>query len=147
MNRAITAQNDGPLTGLTVVDAGMLFAGPLVCTLLSDLGAPVVRVEHPGGDEVRRIGQFKEGESLWWRVTSRNKLLAAVDMKQPDGIAIVKRLVESADILVENFRPGRLAEWGLDYETLSAKNAGLIMLHISGYGQTGPYRDRPGMGT
>jgi crotonobetainyl-CoA:carnitine CoA-transferase CaiB-like acyl-CoA transferase len=147
MNRAITAQNDGPLTGLTVVDAGMLFAGPLVCTLLSDLGATVIRVEHPGGDEVRRIGQFKEGESLWWRVTSRNKLLAAVDMKQPDGIAIVKRLVESADILVENFRPGRLAEWGLDYETLSAKNAGLIMLHISGYGQTGPYRDRPGMGT
>ena len=147
MSEAVQEQTDGPLSGLTVIDVGMLFAGPLVCTLLSDLGATVIKVEHPEGDEVRRIGQFKNKESLWWRVTSRNKMLAAIDMKTAEGIAIVRRLVEGADILVENFRPGRLAEWGLDYDGLSKINPGLIMLHISGYGQTGPYRNRPGMGT
>ncbi|MBX3521890.1 MAG: CoA transferase [Xanthobacteraceae bacterium] len=147
MTEAVQKPMDGPLTGLTVVDAGMLFAGPLVCTLLSDLGATVIKVEHPEGDEVRRIGQFKNKESLWWRVTSRNKLLAAVNMKTPEGIAIVRRLVEKADVLVENFRPGRLAEWGIDYETVSKVNPKLVLLHVSGYGQNGPYSGRPGMGT
>jgi formyl-CoA transferase len=147
MDGAAEKSNDGPLSGLTVVDAGMLFAGPLVCTILGDLGAKIIKVEHPDGDEVRRIGQFRGKESLWWRVTSRNKTLAAIDLKQPDGIAIARRLVGKADIFVENFRPGRLAEWGLSYDQLSKDNPGLIMLHISGYGQTGRYKDRPGMGT
>lgn len=137
----------GPLTGLTVIDVGMLFAGPLVGTLLGDLGATVIKVEHPSGDEVRRVGRFKDGEPLWWRVTARNKLLAAVDVKTSMGQEVLCRLVRGADILIENFRPGRFAEWGLTYDRLSKENPGLILLHISGYGQTGPYKDRPGMGT
>jgi len=125
----------------------MLFAGPLVGTLLGDLGATVIKVEHPSGDEVRRVGRFKDGEPLWWRVTARNKLLAAVDIKTLRGQEVLCRLVNGADILIENFRPGRFAEWGLTYDRLSKENAGLILLHISGYGQTGPYSHRPGMGT
>jgi crotonobetainyl-CoA:carnitine CoA-transferase CaiB-like acyl-CoA transferase len=139
--------NSGPLAGLTVIDVGMLFAGPLVGTLLADLGATVIKVEHPAGDEVRRVGRFKDGQPLWWRVTSRNKLLAAVDIKTPEGQKVLRRLVKSADILIENFRPGRFAEWGMTYEGLSQENPGLILLHVSGYGQTGPYSGRPGMGT
>ena len=142
-----TNQSSGPLSGLTVVDVGMLFAGPLVGTLLADLGATVIKVEHPKGDEVRRVGRFRDGEPLWWRVTARNKQLAAVDIRTEAGRNILLRLVEQADILVENFRPGRMAEWGFRYEDLAKTNPGLIMLHISGYGQTGPYRERPGMGT
>src|SRR6266702_4995192 len=139
--------NSGPLAGLTVIDVGMLFAGPLVGTLLADLGATVIKVEHPKGDEVRRVGRFRDGEPLWWRVTARNKQLAAVDIRTEAGREVLLRLIGQADILVENFRPGRMAEWGFRYEELAKTNPGLIMLHISGYGQTGPYRERPGMGT
>ncbi|PYE25479.1 crotonobetainyl-CoA:carnitine CoA-transferase CaiB-like acyl-CoA transferase [Paraburkholderia silvatlantica] len=142
-----TKQTNGPLSGLTVVDVGMLFAGPLVGTLLADLGATVIKVEHPKGDEVRRVGRFRDGEPLWWRVTARNKQLAAVDIRTEAGREVLLRLIDKADILVENFRPGRMAEWGFHYEELAKMNPGLIMLHISGYGQTGPYRERPGMGT
>lgn len=144
--KAATAGH-GPLAGLTVIDAGMLFAGPLVSTILGDMGATVIKIEHPSGDEVRRIGQFKENESLWWRVTARNKMLVAIDLKKPEGVEIARKLIETADVFVENFRPGRVAEWGLSYEELSVHNRRLVMLHISGYGQAGPYRDRPGMGT
>jgi crotonobetainyl-CoA:carnitine CoA-transferase CaiB-like acyl-CoA transferase len=140
-------QSAGPLDGLTVVDVGMLFAGPLVGTLLADLGATVIKVEHPKGDEVRRVGRFRDGEPLWWRVTARNKQLAAVDIRTEAGRNVLLRLIDQADILVENFRPGRMAEWGFRYDELAKTNPGLIMLHISGYGQTGPYRERPGMGT
>jgi crotonobetainyl-CoA:carnitine CoA-transferase CaiB-like acyl-CoA transferase len=142
-----TKQSTGPLSGLTVVDVGMLFAGPLVGTLLADLGATVIKVEHPKGDEVRRVGRFRDGEPLWWRVTARNKQLAAVDIRTEAGRHVLLRLIDQADILVENFRPGRMAEWGFCYDDLAKSNPGLIMLHISGYGQTGPYRERPGMGT
>lgn len=141
------AESTGPLAGLTAIDVGMLFAGPLVGTLLADLGATVIKIEHPDGDEVRRVGRFKDGEPLWWRVTSRNKYLAAIDIKTEQGQEILLRLVKDADILIENFRPGRFAEWGMTYDRLSALNPGLILLHISGYGQTGPYSQRPGMGT
>lgn len=137
----------GPLKGLRVLDVGMVFAGPLVATNLGDLGADVVKVEHPRGDEVRTIGRFKDGEGLWWRVASRNKRMVAADVSKPEGAEIIRRLARSADVLVENFRPGRFASWGLDYESLSRDNPGLVMLHISGYGQDGPYRHRPGMGT
>jgi crotonobetainyl-CoA:carnitine CoA-transferase CaiB-like acyl-CoA transferase len=140
-------QKQGPLTGLTVIDVGMIFAGPLVGTLLADLGATVIKIEHPDGDEVRRVGRFKHGEPLWWRITARNKLLAAVDVKAPQGQDVLCRLVRGADVLVENFRPRRFAEWGLTYERLAKENPGLVLLHISGYGQTGPYSARPGMGT
>ena len=140
-------QAAGPLVGLKVIDLGMLFAGPLVAANLADLGADVIKVEPPKGEEVRKIGRFKNGESLWWRVVARNKTLVTVDIGKPAGAEIVKRLARTADVLIENFRPGRIKEWGLDYDTLAAGNPGLVMLHISGYGQEGPYSDRPGMGT
>jgi crotonobetainyl-CoA:carnitine CoA-transferase CaiB-like acyl-CoA transferase len=137
----------GPLAGLRVIDCGMVFAGPLVATNLSDLGADVIKVEHPKGDEVRNIGRFKDGEGLWWRVASRNKRMVAADIGKPEGAEIVRRLAKDADVLIENFRPGKFKSWGLDYASLSAANPGLVMIHISGYGQQGPYRHRPGMGT
>ena len=137
----------GPLVGLKVIDLGMLFAGPLVATNLADLGADVIKIEPPKGEEVRKIGRFKNGEGLWWRVVARNKTLVTADIGKPEGAEIVRRLARTADVVIENFRPGRMKEWGLDYDTLAAANPGLVMLHISGYGQQGPYSDRPGMGT
>lgn len=141
------AAAQGPLKGLKVVEVGMVFAGPLVASHLSDLGAEVVKVEHPKGDEVRKIGRFKDGEGLWWRITSRNKRVIAVDIGKPEGAEVVRRLAKDADVLIENFRPGRFASYGLDYASLAKDNPGLVMLHISGYGQDGPYRHKPGMGT
>ena len=140
-------QATGPLVGLRVIDLGMIFAGPLVATNLADLGADVIKIEHPKGDDVRKTGRFKQGRGLWWSVASRNKRLISVDVSAPQGAEIVRKLARTADIFIENFRPGRMREWGLDYATLSAENRGLVMLHISGYGQTGPYSKRPGMGT
>jgi crotonobetainyl-CoA:carnitine CoA-transferase CaiB-like acyl-CoA transferase len=137
----------GPLKGLRVIDVGMVFAGPLVATNLGDLGADVIKVEHPKGDEVRNIGRFKNGEGLWWRVAARNKRVIAADIGAAEGAEIVRRLAKDADVLIENFRPGRFASWGLDYASLAKDNPGLVMMHISGYGQEGPYRNRPGMGT
>lgn len=137
----------GPLVGMRVIDLGMIFAGPLVATNLGDLGAEVIKIEHPKGDDVRKTGRFKDGRGLWWCVSSRNKRLISVDVSKPEGAKIVKKLARTADVFIENFRPGRMKEWGLDYATLSAANRGLVMLHISGYGQTGPYSKRPGMGT
>lgn len=139
--------SSGPLTGLKVIDVGMLFAGPLVAANLGDLGAEVIKIEHPNADEVRKVGRFKNGEGLWWRVTARNKRLISVDISKPGGAAILRKLALGADVLIENFRAGRFAQWGLDYDSLSAQNPGLVMLHVSGYGQSGPYSDRPGMGT
>ena len=137
----------GPLVGVRVIDLGMIFAGPLVATNLADLGADVIKIEHPKGDDVRKTGRFKTGRGLWWCVSSRNKRLISVDAGRPEGAAIIRRLAQTADVFIENFRPGRMKQWGLDYQTLSAANRGLVMLHISGYGQTGPYSMRPGMGT
>lgn len=137
----------GPLAGLKVIEMGMLFAGPLVGTNLSDLGAEVIKIEPPRGDEVRNSGMLKDGRPLWWRTTNRNKRVVAVDIKSPEGAEIVRDLVREADVLIENFRPGRVAEWGFGYEALSKINPGLVMLHISGYGQSGPYQHRPGLGT
>lgn len=142
-----TTKASGPLVGLKVLDLGMLFAGPLVGSNLADLGADVVKIEHPEGEEVRKIGRFKQGQSLWWRIVGRNKKLVSVDISKPAGAEIVRRLARTADVVIENFRPGRMKKWGLDYPALSADNPGLVMLHISGYGQDGPYSGRPGMGT
>ncbi|MBI3042657.1 MAG: CoA transferase [Betaproteobacteria bacterium] len=140
-------QATGPLVGYRVIDLGMIFAGPLVATHLADLGAEVLKIEHPRGDDVRKTGRFKNGQGLWWAVSSRNKRLISVNVSKPEGARIVRTLAQAADVFIENFRPGRMKQWGLDYETLSAANPGLVMLHISGYGQTGPYSSRPGMGT
>ena len=137
----------GPLTGLRIVEAGMVVAGAMVTASLADLGAEVIKIEPVKGDEIRKVGKKKNGEPLLWRVIARNKKVVAIDLNDPEGAALVKELVSSADAFVENFRPGRVADFGLDYKTLSAINPKLVLVHLSGYGQTGPYSDRPGLGT
>jgi len=137
----------GPLTGLKIIDVGSIFAGPMIGAHLSDLGAEVIKIEPPRGDDVRRLGPSKHGAGLWWKIVARNKRIAAIDLGKPEGAAVFCRLARTADVVVENFRPGKMAAWGLDYARLSAANAGLILLHISGYGDSGPYRDYPGFGT
>jgi formyl-CoA transferase len=137
----------GPLAGLRVVELGTLIAGPFCARLLAEFGAQVIKIEAPdGGDPLRTWRKLHAGTSLWWAVQSRNKKSVTVNLKSPAGQDIVRQLARRADIVVENFRPGALEKWGLDYERLSADNPGLIMVRLSGYGQTGPYRDRPGFG-
>lgn len=137
----------GPLAGLKVVELGQLIAGPFAAKTLADFGADVIKIEPPqGGDPLRQWRLLHEGTSVWWQVQSRNKRSVALDLKDPQARTIVRRLIDEADVLVENFKPGVMEDWGFDYPTLSATNPGLVMLRISGYGQTGPYRDRPGFG-
>lgn len=137
----------GPLAGLRVLEMGALIAGPFCTKLLGELGADVVKIEPPGqGDPLRKWRYMKDGVSVWWHVQSRNKRSVAVDLRTSDGQAIARALAARADILVENFRPGTLEEWGLDYPSLARANPGLVMVRISGYGQTGPYASRPGFG-
>ena len=137
----------GALTNLRVRDLVTIFAGPMIGANLGDLGAEVIKIEPPRGDDVRRLGTVKDGVGLWWKVVSRNKQLVAIDLTKPEGANILARLARDADIMVENYRPGKMEAWGLDYAKLSAENPGLILLHISGYGRSGPYRDYPGFGT
>jgi len=137
-----------PLEGVKVVDIATLGAGPWLATRLADFGADVVKVEHPSaGDPLRRLGWFDGGVPLWWKVDARNKRCITADLKQPEGQDVVRRLVRQADVLVENFRPGTLERWGLGYEELRTENPGLIMVRVTGWGQDGPYADRPGFGT
>jgi len=136
-----------PLDGIKVLELGALIAGPFCAKTLAEFGAEVVKIEPPGeGDPLRKWRYVKDGTSLWWHVQSRNKKSVAVDLRSPDGQAIARRLALAADIVVENFRPGTMESWGLGYDALAAENPGLIMVRISGYGQTGPYRERPGFG-
>lgn len=138
-----------PLDDLRVVELGQLLAGPFCGQLLGDFGAEVIKVEDPGtGDPMRQWGREKPyGKSLWWPVIARNKKSVTLDLRSEGGQAAVRRLVEHADVLVENFRPGRLEQWGLDYETLSAINPRLILIRVTGFGQTGPYAHRAGFGS
>jgi formyl-CoA transferase len=137
-----------PLEGVRVVDIATLGAGPWLATRLADFGADVVKVEHPaGGDPMRLLGWFEGDVPLWWKIDSRNKRCITADLKQPEGQEIVKRLVRDADVLVENFRPGTLERWNLGYEDLKRENPGLVMVRVTGWGQDGPYADRPGFGT
>ena len=137
----------GPLAGLRVLELGQLIAGPFTTKTLADLGADVIKVEPPGtGDPLRQWRLLHEGTSVWWEVQSRNKRSVAIDLRHPEGQALVRELAASVDILVENFRPGTLEGWDMSYEALSERNPGLILLRISGFGQTGPYRDQPGFG-
>lgn len=136
-----------PLAGLKVLELGQLIAGPFAAKTLGDFGADVVKVEPPaGGDPLRHWRMLKDGTSVWWQVQSRNKRSIAMDLKDPDAQGIVRELARQADVLIENFRPGALEGWGLGPDTLLELNPRLIVLRISGYGQTGPYRDRPGFG-
>ncbi|WP_332814261.1 CaiB/BaiF CoA transferase family protein [Ramlibacter sp.] len=137
----------GPLAGLKVLELGQLIAGPFAAKTLADFGAEVVKVEPPaGGDPLRQWRLLKDGTSVWWQVQSRNKRSIALDLKDPAAQDIVRRLAAEADVLVENFRPGALEGWGLDPVALLERNPRLVVLRVSGYGQTGPYRDRPGFG-
>ncbi|MDE2344260.1 MAG: CoA transferase [Betaproteobacteria bacterium] len=137
----------GPLAGLRVLELGQLIAGPFATKTLADLGADVIKVEPPGtGDPLRQWRLLHEGTSVWWEVQSRNKRSVAIDLRRPQGQALVRELAAGVDILVENFRPGTLEGWDMSYEALAARNPGLILLRISGFGQTGPYRDQPGFG-
>jgi formyl-CoA transferase len=137
----------GPLAGLKVVEMGQLIAGPFAAKTLSDFGADVVKIEPPGtGDPLRNWRLLKNGTSVWWQVQSRNKRSLALDLKKPQAQEIVRKLAAEADVLIENFRPGALEGWGLDPQKLVELNPRLVVLRISGYGQTGPYRDRPGFG-
>ena len=137
----------GALKDLRVVEMGQLIAGPFAAKTLGDFGADVIKIEPPGaGDPLRNWRLIQDGTSVWWQVQSRNKRSIALDLRNPEGQDIARQLIAQADVLIENFRPGTLEGWGMDYETLSKTNPGLVMLRISGYGQTGPYRDLPGFG-
>jgi succinyl-CoA---D-citramalate CoA-transferase len=136
-----------PLAGLKVLELGQLIAGPFAAKMLAEFGAEVIKIEPPGtGDPLRQWRLLHDGTSLWWYVQGRNKKSVTVDLRSSEGQEIARRLARDADIVIENFRPGTLERWGLGYETLSATNPGLIMVRLSGFGQTGPYRDRPGFG-
>jgi crotonobetainyl-CoA:carnitine CoA-transferase CaiB-like acyl-CoA transferase len=137
----------GPLEGLRVLDAGVLFAAPLAGTLLGDFGADVIKIEHPSGDPLRSFGWQEEGESLWWKVVGRNKRSVTLDLSQPAAQDQFADLASGSDVVLESFRPGTLERWNLGYDRLAEHNPGLILLRTSGFGQTGPYRDRPGFGT
>ena len=133
-----------PLQGLRVIELGQLLAGPFAGCMLGYFGAEVIKVEPPGGDPIRNWREVKEGTSLWWRSLARNKKCISVNLKTEEGRALVKELLLSADIVIENFRPGVMEGWGLDPETLRKQNPDLIYARISGYGQTGPYANKPG---
>ena len=139
--------NTAALQGLKVLELGQLIAGPFAARTLADFGAEVIKIEAPtGGDPLRQWRLVKDGTSVWWQVQSRNKRSLALDLRQPEGQDIVRSLVRDADVLIENFRPGAMEAWGLGPDELLKINPRLIMLRVSGYGQTGPYRDRPGFG-
>ena len=136
-----------PLQGVKVVEFGQLIAGPFAGKTLADFGAEVIKIEPPGeGDPLRKWRKLHQGTSVWWQVQSRNKQSVVLDLRHPHGQEIARRLTCEADVVIENFRPGTLEGWGLGWEDVSALNPGLIMLRISGYGQTGPCRDMPGFG-
>lgn len=140
--------SQGPLCGVRVIDASTILAGPLCCQILGDYGAEVIKIEHPAkGDALRGHGPSKDGIPLWWKEVSRNKRAITLDLKVPQGAEVLKRLVRESDVLVENFRPGTLERWGLSPEQLHAVNPGLVIVRITGFGQSGPYAARPGFGT
>ncbi len=143
----MTETNMGPLAGIKVIELGTLIAGPFCARMLAEFGAEVIKIESPdGGDQLRQWRKMYEGTSLWWYVQARNKKSVTVNLRAPEGQEIVRQLVRDADIVVENFRPGALEKWNIGWQQLSEINPGLIMVRLSGYGQDGPYRDRPGFG-
>ncbi len=140
-------KSSGPLAGIKVLELGTLIAGPFCARMLAEFGAEVIKVESPdGGDPIRQWRVLKDGNSLWWSVQSRNKKSITINMKDERGQEIARQLALDADIVIENYRPGVLEKWNLGYEQLRAINPALIMVRLSGYGQTGPMRDAPGFG-
>jgi formyl-CoA transferase len=142
-----SATNTRPLAGLKVLELGQLIAGPFAGKIFAEFGAEVIKIESPdGGDPLRQWRLLHKGTSLWWYVQARNKKSVTANLRVPEGQEIVRRLARDADIVIENFRPGTLEKWGLGYDALAVSNPGLILLRLSGFGQTGPYRDQPGFG-
>jgi len=137
----------GPLAGLRVLDLGTVYAAPITAMLLGDWGADVIKVEHPRGDPARTHGLSKDGHGLWWKVIARNKRTITLNFSTPDGQDILRRLVEQADVVIENFRPGVMEKWGLGPEDLLKVNPALVMLRVTGFGQQGPYAGRRAFGT
>lgn len=135
------------LEGIKVIDVATLFAGPLAATILGDFGAEVIKVEHPRGDPSRSHGYSKNGTGLWWKLLGRNKKAVTLYLGSPEGQEIFRELARDADVIIENFRPGTLERWGLGYEELKTENPGLILARVTGFGQFGPYKNRPGFGT
>lgn len=137
-----------PLQGLRVLDVSTILAGPLCCQILGDYGADVIKIEHPrGGDNMRGHGQSKDGVPLWWKEVARNKRTVALDLKATEGGDVFRKLAATADVVVENFRPGTLERWGIGPDVLQQDNPGLVVVRLTGFGQTGPYSSRPGFGT
>jgi crotonobetainyl-CoA:carnitine CoA-transferase CaiB-like acyl-CoA transferase len=137
-----------PLAGIRVLDVSTILAGPLCCQILGDFGAEVIKIEHPrNGDNMRGHGVQKDGTPLWWKEISRNKRTVAVNLGQPDGAEVLRTLAATADVLVENFRPGTLERWGIGPDVLHEANPDLVIVRVSGFGQTGPYSSRAGFGT
>ncbi len=149
MTTAINGSSDGgPLAGVRVLELGAFIAGPFAGQLLGDYGAEVIKVEPPGdGDPMRKWGVTLDGDSLWWPSIARNKRSVALDLRTEEDRHVVRQLAAQSDIVIENFRPGRLEEWGLGYEDLSRDNAALILVRVSGFGQTGPRAREPGFGS
>ena len=137
----------GPLAGVRVLDCATLFAGPLSATFLGDFGADVIKVEHPRGDPIRTHGHTKDGVPLWWKMVGRNKRAITLSLSRPDGQELLCRLARTADVLIENFRPGTMERWNLGPDRLLAANPRLIYLRTTAFGQFGPYAGRPGFGT
>src|SRR3954464_11572966 len=137
----------GPLAGIRVLDVSTVYAAPITAMLLGDYGADVIKVEHPKGDPARTHGWNREGHGLWWKVISRNKRTVTLDLGQPEGADLLRRLAGQAAGLVENFRPGVREKWGLGPDELLAVNPALVMLRVTGFGQTGPYAERRAFGT
>jgi succinyl-CoA--D-citramalate CoA-transferase len=136
-----------PLTGVRIIDAGNMVAAPFATSLLADFGADVIKIEHPThGDGQRKLEPIKDGIPLWWKAIARNKRCITLDLSKPEGAAVFRDLAREADAVVENYRPGTFERWGLSYEELARVNPRIVMLRISGFGQTGPYRDRPAFG-
>jgi len=138
---------NGPLTGLRVLDLGTVYAAPITAMLLGDWGADVIKVEHPRGDPARTHGLSKDGHGLWWKVIARNKRAITLNFGKPAGQDILRRLVAQADVVIENFRPGVLEKWGLGPDELLRINPALVVLRVTGFGQTGPYAERRAFGT
>ncbi len=137
----------GPLSDIKVLELGTLIAGPFCSRIFAEFGAQVIKIESPdGGDPLRQWRKLHNGTSLWWYLQARNKKSVTVNMREPEGQEIVRKLAAGADIVIENFRPGTLEKWGLGWDRLSQSNPGLVMVRLSGYGQTGPYRSRAGFG-
>jgi crotonobetainyl-CoA:carnitine CoA-transferase CaiB-like acyl-CoA transferase len=143
----LTPGTPRPLDGIKVVDAASLFAGPVIASFLGDYGADVVKIEHPRGDTLRGLGWEKDGVSLWWAFVGRNKRSVTLSLSKPEGQELMRKLIADRDVLIENFRPGTMEKWGLGPDVLHEINPGLVIVRVTGFGQTGPYNGLPGFGT